>query len=101
MGCCESVEDDSVSSSESGDRNQAAKPPGQQQALRKQEFSPEPTEVICGGLKLRYAYLSQRGYYPDDPHKPNQDAFYFADKFANQASDAFFAVYDGHGRDGD
>lgn len=101
MGCCESVEDDSVSSSERGDRQESSKPPGQQQALRKQEFSPEPTEVICGGLKLRYAYLSQRGYYPDDPHKANQDSYSITDRFSNQESDAFFAVYDGHGRDGD
>lgn len=26
----------------------------------------EKTEtIVLGGLKLRYAYLSQRGYYPD------------------------------------
>jgi hypothetical protein len=27
------------------------------------------------GFSLRYAYVSQRGYYPDSPDKPNQDAF--------------------------
>jgi serine/threonine protein phosphatase PrpC/CRP-like cAMP-binding protein len=100
MGCCEST-DDSSEDSDSRDEQQAAKPPGPQQALRKQEQSKEPTEIICGGLKLRYAFLSQRGYYPDDPHKANQDAYLIKDKFSGQESDALFAVYDGHGRDGD
>ena len=27
------------------------------------------------GFSLRYAYLSQRGYYPEDLYKRNQDAF--------------------------
>ena len=27
-----------------------------------------------GGFSLRYAYISQRGYYPDAPNKANQDA---------------------------
>jgi len=54
-----------------------------------------------GGMQVRYAYLSQRGYYPDDPNKPNQDAFSITHSFCQQKSDAFFAVYDGHGRDGD
>ncbi|OEU16500.1 protein serine/threonine phosphatase 2C [Fragilariopsis cylindrus CCMP1102] len=51
---------------------------------------------------MRYAYLSQKGYYPDDPHKPNQDAYSVTDRFGTRESnDGFFAVYDGHGRDGD
>jgi len=54
-----------------------------------------------GGVKVRYAYLSQRGYYPDDAHKPNQDSYSITHDFAGSETDAFFAVYDGHGRDGD
>jgi len=57
--------------------------------------------VTFGGMKVRYAYLSQRGYYPDDPHKPNQDAFSITHSFGGQKTDAFFGIYDGHGRDGD
>jgi serine/threonine protein phosphatase PrpC/CRP-like cAMP-binding protein len=53
-------------------------------------------------LRLRYAFFSQKGYYPDDPHKPNQDAYSVTERFGTRESnDAFFAVYDGHGRDGD
>lgn len=79
---------------------------------------------------MRYAYLSQRGYYPDgefkytmlqvlvtsltylftiapdcilylDPHKANQDSYSVTHKFIGKESDAFFGIYDGHGRDGD
>lgn len=36
-----------------------------------------------------------------DANKPNQDSFSIAENFAGQETDAFFGVYDGHGRDGD
>lgn len=62
----------------------------------------EKTEsIVLGGMKIRYAYLSQRGYYPDDPHKANQDAFSITRDFCGQKTDALLGVYDGHGRDGD
>ncbi|KAL7444864.1 hypothetical protein ACHAXM_009689, partial [Skeletonema potamos] len=53
------------------------------------------------GVSVRYAYLSQRGYYPDDPNKANQDSYSVTHNFIGTDSDAFFGVYDGHGRDGD
>lgn len=40
-------------------------------------------------------------YIHADHSKPNQDAFSHTSNFASQVSDAFFAVYDGHGRDGE
>ena len=71
-------------------------------------------------IKFRYAYLSQRGFYPDDPFKANQDAYKVQERVlfhardsakkpneaskyqhANQRKDAFFGVFDGHGKDGD
>lgn len=36
-----------------------------------------------------------------DPNKANQDAYAISHNFAEQPTDAFFAVFDGHGRDGD
>ena len=42
--------------------------------------------------------VAQRGYYPSDVHKPNQDAFAVAKDLGGGLS--FFAVYDGHGADG-
>jgi len=57
--------------------------------------------VTLGRCKARYAYMTQRGYYPDDLNKPNQDALSVNHKFANIKKDAWFSVYDGHGRNGD
>ena len=53
------------------------------------------------GLTLRYAYLSQRGYYPEDLYKANQDAFKIIPKFNGKAETMFMGVFDGHGSDGD
>lgn len=57
-----------------------------------------------GNYKLRYAWVSQRGYYPEDLDKANQDAHWEVENFGNEhgISDcAYFAVYDGHGKTGD
>jgi serine/threonine protein phosphatase PrpC/CRP-like cAMP-binding protein len=62
----------------------------------------ETKELICGGLKIRYAYVSQKGYYPDQLNKANQDAYSVIERFgSSDSNDAFFAVYDGHGEIGD
>jgi serine/threonine protein phosphatase PrpC len=54
------------------------------------------------GVTLRYAYVSQRGYYPDDLYKANQDAFKISTKF-NQSDkpQILLGVFDGHGGEGD
>lgn len=51
-------------------------------------------------VRISYAYRSQRGYYPDDPKKSNQDKYGITLNFAGEEGDAMFAVYDGHGKDG-
>lgn len=52
------------------------------------------------GLALRYAALSQRGYYPDDLFKANQDRFLVMPAFRN-AETILLGVFDGHGHEGD
>lgn len=54
-----------------------------------------------GELNVRYAYCSQRGYYPNDLMKPNQDAVSICKKFAQIDGDLFVAVLDGHGPKGE
>ena len=57
-----------------------------------------------GGFKLRYAWVSQRGYYPEDLDKHNQDAHVEVENFGKDkgiADTAFFGVFDGHGKTGD
>lgn len=51
-----------------------------------------------GSTHIKYAYVSQRGYYPDALAKPNQDSYSCIPQLSPNR--AFFAVYDGHGRDG-
>lgn len=51
-------------------------------------------------VRLRYAYLSQRGYYPEEPHKENQDAFAIAADIESEGS-LMAGVFDGHGEFGD
>ena len=57
-----------------------------------------------GSFKLRYAWVSQRGYYPEDLDKANQDQHDEAENFGADlgiTDCAFFGVYDGHGKTGD
>jgi serine/threonine protein phosphatase PrpC/CRP-like cAMP-binding protein len=56
--------------------------------------------VTLQSLKMTYACLSQRGYYPDSPDKPNQDAFHAHAPFDNNSDVALFGVFDGHGEFG-
>lgn len=72
---------------------------------RRRTFSDMATTTIeIGGgktIRVRYASSTQRGYYPDEPSKNNQDAISITKKFAGEDGDLFFGVYDGHGSDGD
>jgi serine/threonine protein phosphatase PrpC len=53
-------------------------------------------------ISMRYAYVSQRGYYPEDLYKANQDAFKISTKFAqDDVPQILLGVFDGHGGEGD
>lgn len=54
-----------------------------------------------GGYKIRYAYISQRGFYPDDRDKANQDSYVAIPSFDGDKNKALFMVFDGHGKTGD
>ena len=56
--------------------------------------------TTISGLDFSYAYVSQRGFYPDSLDKPNQDSFSVLPKLERINNTAFFAVYDGHGSTG-
>ena len=61
----------------------------------------ESKTIICNGVKMQYAYVSQRGFYPEEPFKANQDAYCIHTNLIPGKDDAMFAVFDGHGKDGD
>eukprot|EP01039_Chlorochromonas_danica_P011259 gene11259-12558_t len=64
--------------------------------------APSQTQVLeLAGVTYRYAWMSQRGYYPESLDKENQDAFLIVPSFGRAVDQqAFFSVFDGHGRDG-
>ena len=81
-----------------------------EEVVKRISVSVETKDVILGELKsgsddglihVQYAALTQRGYYPNNPHKENQDEYFLCpSKFASGEGDAFFAIFDGHGDKG-
>ena len=81
-----------------------------EEVVKRISGSVESKDIILGDFKsgkddglihVQYAALTQRGYYPDNPHKENQDSYFIKDeKFGSGEGDAFFAVFDGHGDTG-
>lgn len=65
------------------------------------DIGPGTVKATFGGVTMRYASLSQRGFYPDAPNKANQDSYCVMEKYVDNESDAFFGVFDGHGETGD
>ena len=51
---------------------------------------------------IEYAVCTQRGYYPNDLNKPNQDSYSVSLDFADiEKGSSLFSVYDGHGPKGE
>lgn len=58
------------------------------------------TVDLSDGFRFRYASVTQRGFYPHDRKKANQDSFVIAHNVGHK-SHHFFGVFDGHGPTGD
>lgn len=56
--------------------------------------------VPDGNYELNFSVLSQRGHYPDQLRKANQDSFTIHTCFGGDPNDHFFGVFDGHGEYG-
>ncbi len=52
------------------------------------------------GVTIRYAFVSQRGYYPGSPDKANQDSLCVHTHFGGDPEQVFVGVFDGHGEYG-
>ena len=63
-------------------------------------LEPDQVEYLSSGRRVRWATASQRGYYPDEHDKLNQDATKVHFGIANQGSMHWFSVFDGHGPEG-
>lgn len=55
--------------------------------------------VRAGGYEVSYCYLTQRGHYPDQPFKANQDAVLVREACGGDETH-MFGVFDGHGETG-
>ena len=51
-------------------------------------------------FQVRWASVSQRGYYPDALYKGNQDSVTTCSSFGNDPEQLFFGIFDGHGSNG-
>jgi serine/threonine protein phosphatase PrpC len=57
-------------------------------------------QVPCENFSIEYAYVSQRGYYPEAPNKSNQDTYCVQTEFMGNPNRHLFGVFDGHGTQG-
>ena len=63
----------------------------------RQEWNEQPLELG----PLRYGYVCQRGYYPEDVSKENQDSFVTVANLGGVQGTLMVGVFDGHGEYGD
>ena len=116
MGCVQSSTKDSPDEFQKLNRNSAQAPPlgapsslnrlsayiptsgplSSQSYWSRLDYSTTQT-AETDGLRVRYAYVTQRGYYPEALDKANQDAVCVKKEFAGTPGQLFFGVFDGHG----
>jgi serine/threonine protein phosphatase PrpC len=68
--------------------------------LLRLEVAHGQTSSLSCGKQFRWAAASQRGYYPEEAEKPNQDSCKCEAGIANGGNLHWFSVFDGHGPDG-
>lgn len=58
-------------------------------------------EGVNYSFQLRFCYVSQRGYYPHDLFKANQDSYLLCKSLYGDKNSNLFGIFDGHGEVGD
>ena len=71
------------------------------QEIRKRQEVTEPLAYSIRAGNLRYASLTQRGYYPEDLEKDSQDALTVITDLGGKEGTLLAGVFDGHGEYGD
>lgn len=109
MGLCPSKEGDKPSSkrdiylpSSELATNSPYGPLSAKQYKRRQQSSgsTQTLHLPYSGYNITYAYVSQRGYYPDTLDKPSQDSLCVHTYFNGDPDQMFIGVFDGHGETG-
>ncbi|KAG3017636.1 hypothetical protein JG687_00005412 [Phytophthora cactorum] len=110
MGCGASImqRPDGDSKMQLGSSNGAGPNKAVRSPLTKEQIN---SRIVCSPktmktkvttkLSAQYAFVSQRGYYPDALDKPNQDSCTILPAFMGDAAKMYFGVFDGHGTTGD
>ena len=81
--------------------HQAAQEKKKRGPLTPSEIFERTTKGSGSMLNVVYCWRSQRGYYPGEPYKRNQDACLVLDEEKTNGFAGYFGVYDGHGKSGD
>ena len=105
MGCANSRSNDLVNSPRphhsSGSGGMKPNPLTEQELQQRIDAAKQSQSLELGGVSFRYAWVSQRGYYPESPDKDNQDCYVISPSFGpTSEQQAFFGIFDGHGKDG-
>lgn len=62
----------------------------------------DKSSITMANRQMEIGVVCFRGYYPESPHKPNQDAYsVLTPDDMQESTKAIFGVYDGHGQFGD
>ena len=76
----------------------------QEEIKQRTDVSKKIETMQYAGMTLQYCYVSQRGFYPEEPNKENQDCYYTCPEMTlkgdSKSKIAFFGVFDGHGKSG-
>ena len=51
-------------------------------------------------ISIRYSFKTQKGFFVNNPNKPNQDSFIASPNYSKDANQHLFAICDGHGPEG-
>lgn len=104
MGCLQSKPSSTPSKSvpSPGKAQQTVKKVLSKDEVRMRIVAPEQSQTFTqSGISIRYAWVTQRGYYPDSPDKDNQDSYSLSSELSDKLREvSLFGVYDGHGGQG-
>ena len=97
---------ESLSGGESEFGNLSYSPLSLSQIRSRQVWNTSPLSYTIGSdakgaITLSYGFVCQRGLYPDEPDKENQDAFKIIPSFDGENKLILMGVFDGHGEYGD
>ena len=86
-----------------GDTSSQVLPLTEEELAERIDAAMSPFQWSLGetGVKIRFSWVCQRGYYPEDLDKANQDTYLIVPSFGGNKSRFLMSVFDGHGSTGE